>query len=441
MGDRGQTVKKIIIAILLIGIIGGGIYMAQFYNKEKIHKVNFEKIGYRELTSLITASGNLRAHKEVAISANTMGKIIKLGIREGQKINADDFLLMIDPVPFENAIAGLKSAIALEEAGLLVAQATLKKTKEDLLREEELLKKGIATFEMVAGLKLEKEIKEGQVKAAILKIDQQKSNLAQAEHDFSKVMVHSPISGICTRLNVEEGENVITGTMNNPGTILAKISDMSTIEVVLEVDETQVVHLKTGLLAKVRFDAFREKIFQGQVSEIAPGPIDSGISGKVAVKFSVIVTLTEAVEGARIGLSASADIIAGHREKALAVPISAIIMREYDIDEDEKRISSYIPDKDKNKGKNRVKDKENSPKPALDPVTGEKKRKEFQGVFVAQGERAIFKEVELGIAGERHFEVLSGLEEGDTIISGPYQSLRDLNEGDRVEKAKRGSGT
>lgn len=423
--------RKFFLVLFALAFLGGAFYMARFHGRREAKEVHLEKIGPRELTATVSASGKLRAHREVEISANTMGRITRLAVREGTTVAAGDFLLMIDPVPFETTIARLKAVIALEEANLRVARAGRDKAASDYERDLELSRKGMAPPEQVAARKLALEVKEGEVTGARLRIEQQQANLVQAEHEYSKVRVHAPIAGIVTQLNIEEGENVVTGTMNNPGTVLMKISDMATLEVELEVDETEVVHLREGQKAKVRFDAFPDREFEGRVGEIAPGPEGAGAlaasTGARAVRYLVVVTVVEAVPGARIGLSASAEIVTAVREKALAVPISAVTVREFGVDVAGARIPDWDFDPDAV-----------LPTPALDPVSGDPKRQEFQGVFVRTDEGlARYEVVKIGIAGDRYFEVIDGLAEGAVVVTGPYEMVRELKEGDLVEEKKK----
>jgi HlyD family secretion protein len=254
------------------------------------------------------------------------------------------------------------------------------------------------------------------------------AQLAQSRYDLTQVTIDAPMAGIVTKLNIEEGENVVTGTMNNAGTVLLTIADLSVVEAEIQVDETDVVHVEVGQPATVRIDAFPDAGFQAVVTEVGKSPIGSGsaaaAAGNQAINFKVVVRLTETVPGARPGLSATADIVTATREKALAVPIQALILREVQVDEKGEIIGGDDP----------LARADAAALPAADDA-GE--RVEMEGAFVVRERRALFLPIEIGIAGERHFEVLEGVKEGDLIITGPFEVIRTLLDGERVEVQER----
>jgi HlyD family secretion protein len=255
------------------------------------------------------------------------------------------------------------------------------------------------------------------------------AQLAQSRYDLTQVTIDAPMAGIVTKLNIEEGENVVTGTMNNAGTVLLTIADLSVVEAEIQVDETDVVHVEVGQPATVRIDAFPDDGFQAVVTEVGKSPIGSGsaaaTAGNQAINFKVVVRLTETVPGARPGLSATADIVTATRQKALAVPIQALILREVQVDEKGAIIGGEDP----------LARADAAALPATDDAGGE--RVEMEGAFVVRDGRALFLPIEIGIAGERHFEVLEGVKEGDLIITGPFEVIRTLLDGERVKVEER----
>ena len=230
------------------------------------------------------------------------------------------------------------------------------------------------------------------------------------------------VCGVVTRLDVEEGENVVTGTMNNPGTVLLTVADLSVMEVRLEVDETDVVDLERGMRAEVRVDAFPDTTFGGAVSEIGLAPVRrSGRAGESSADFEVIVRLDVPAPGFLPGLSASADVVTAEREGALAVTIGALVYRD--------------PARESRRAARRGRAAS-----VADDDDEEDEGEETYGVYLIEKGRAVFRQVEIGISGERHFEVVSGVADGDRIIAGPFRVLRNLESGDKV-KSKRSKKT
>jgi HlyD family secretion protein len=256
------------------------------------------------------------------------------------------------------------------------------------------------------------------------RIRQSNADLENAKYNLSQVTIDSPIDGIVTKRNIELGETVVIGTMNNAGTVLLTIADMSVIETELEVDETDIPNLKLGQVAKVTIDALPDKTFTGKVTEIGNSPITAAASTTRATNFKVVVTLDGQIPEVRPGFTCTADITTATREDVLAIPIQATTVRELVYDE---------------KG-NVVKEPANDPKNkrpgAKATVTELKKgqtKKETEGVFLIKDGKAVFVPVKTGIAGEKYFEALTGVKVGDEVITGPFNSVRDLKDGSLVK--------
>jgi HlyD family secretion protein len=246
--------------------------------------------------------------------------------------------------------------------------------------------------------------------------------LSSARHELSKVNVHSDISGIVTTLNIEEGENVFVGAFNNPATVLLTIADLSDIEAEVEVDETDIVDVRFGQETAVKVDAYPDSSFKGKVTKVGHSPIlgtGSSIGQQQATSFEVVVQVTDTIPNVRPGLSCKAEITTGYREKAIAVSIQALTLR---------KPSELKPLGAKERKKN-LSDNE-----AASDTT---KEKEIQGVFVIKDGKVEFHEVKTGIAGDRFFEVLSGLQPGDQVVTGPFSALRRLRNEDAVKIEKK----
>jgi HlyD family secretion protein len=236
------------------------------------------------------------------------------------------------------------------------------------------------------------------------RIQQARSNVAAARDTLSKTTMTAPMAGIITALPVEEGEVAVIGTMNNPGTKLLTIADMSIVEAVMEVDETDVPNVKVGQRATVTIDAYPNKTFEGVVTEVGSSPMTqstASATGGDAVNFEVKIQLSNPPAGVRPGFSASADIITGARDNALAIPLQALVVREKPGDEKTKT------------------------KPA-----------DEEGVYVHKDGKVTFVPVTTGLAGDSDIEIVKGLTQGQEIVTGPFRALRDIKDGSKVREQK-----
>jgi HlyD family secretion protein len=248
---------------------------------------------------------------------------------------------------------------------------------------------------------------------------------------LTQVRFEAPFDGVVTRRNIEEGENVVVGTMNNAGTVLLTVADMSVIEAEIEVDETDIPFVQLGQSAKVTIDAIPDKTFTGKVAEIGNSPIQSAATGttaRTATNFKVSVTLEGEVPGVRPGFTCTAEITTATRANVTAVPIQALTVRELLYDQQGNIIPEMRPPKPRFQFR-AASSPQATTTPELQPG---QKREETEGVFVIRDDRATFVPVTLGIAGERYLEVASGLREGDRVITGPFESVRGMFEGDIV---------
>ncbi len=379
-------------------------------------QVETAEVARKNLTETVAASGKLTPKRKVNVSANTMGRITRLAVDEGDTVRAGDFLLEIDPTEYSTALRGLEAALASARAGLASARAAAAKADEDLARVEQLYGEGLASEQQLADARTSASVQRAEADAAAARVRQAEANLDRARYDLSKVTITAPMGGVITRLNVEEGENAVVGTLNVPGTVLLEIADLATMEAEVDVDETEVVKVALGQPVAVEVDAFPDTSFAGTVTEIGNSPIFSGGDRQQAVDFKVIVTLRDRIERVRPGLSAKAKITVGTADSVVAVPIGAVVVRKW---------PPVPPAHGRRRAHRRA-----------DADTTGVERKEREGVFVVEDGVARFRPLELGLTGEEDFQVLSGLEAGETIVTGPFRVLRDLRDGDAVKPAR-----
>jgi len=336
--------------------------------------------------------GEVKPKKNVNISAHVAGRIIKIGVEEGQRVKEDDFLLKLDSVQYEAMADRDRAFISSYRAELIRAEATLKKDERYYERQKKLYDEKLISEELLESANAQYEISKAQHQAILYQIDQAKASLESTLDILSKTVYNSPIDGIITSLRVEEGETAMIGTMNNPGTILMTIADLSVMEVEVDVDETDVIGVEIGHRAEVRVDALPDQTIEGKVTEIGSSALQQTTASQESKDFKVIITLENPPESLKPGLSASADIITAEKQDVLAVPISALVLREKE-------------------------EKENS-----------KNDEQEEGVYVVENSRVKFFPVEKGIMGEMMIEIISGLEEGQEIVVGPYSALRQLKD-------------
>jgi HlyD family secretion protein len=439
-----RSTKRWLGAAVVLAVAAGLAYANFAYRKKTGKEVTVEAVQARDLTAVVSASGKIQAKRTVNISADNMGRVTQLSVEEGDRVRRGQFLMQIDPRNLASAVqsgeAGQQAArsqLEQQRLSIVTARETLALAREELKRQEELWAQQLTTKQAldqarnaVTVREAELRQREQDIKTQDQRIRQEGAALNQAQYNLSRARIESPIDGIVSRRNIEEGETVVIGTMNNAGTVLLTIADMSIIEAEVEVDETDIPSVRLGQVAKVTIDALPGKEYTGRVTEIGNSPIQatnaaSG-AGQAATNFKVTVQLDETIEEVRPGFTCSAEIETATRQQAVAVPIQAMAVRDLVFDK-----SGTIVRPPKQDGKKKT------PTPATPADLPEgQTRKETEGVFVMRDKNAEFVPVRTGIAGERHFEVLSGVKTGDKVITGPFNSVRDLQDGDEVRLAE-----
>lgn len=438
--------KKVLIALGIVVVLGGIAFANFKFKKQDGIVVNVEGIQKRDLQAIVSASGKIQPQRLVNISADTMGRVTDLKVEEGQSVQKGQFLLQIDPRNLTTAynqtsasLAAARSQMEQLRVSIDSTKASLKQAQDQLVRQQQLFKQGLTPKEtldnaenLVRMRQADVSSQERQIETQRLRMTQEQASVENAKLNLSKVRIESPITGIITRRNIEEGETVVIGTMNNAGTVLLTVADMSVIEAEVEVDETDIPNVKLGQTAKVTIDAMTGKTFTGKVTEIGNSPIQAtGGAASQATNFKVKVTLDGQIPEVRPGFTCTAEITTATRAGVVAVPIQATTVREKIVD----KAGNIVPDEQPAAGKRRP-----TTVSTAEPKPGQEK-KELEGVFVVRDNKAVFVPVQTGIAGEKYFEVLTGVKEGDQVIVGPFSSVRELGDGAavKVEAASRSS--
>ena len=433
--------KKIIIGIGIVVLAAAVVGANLWFKKDKGIAVTTEAIKTRDLDAVVSASGKIQPKRLVNISADLPGRVVNLAVSEGDRIHQGQFLLQIDPKSASTRVASNTAALQAAEVTLeqmrqavQTSRVQIEQARQTLARQQGLWRQQLTTREALD--KAENDVKsaesalqerEKSANAQASRIAQERAGLESARYDLSKQRIQSPIDGIVTRRNIQEGETAVVGTMNNPGTVLLQLADMAVIQAEVEVDETNIPHVALRQIAKITIDAIPDKSFKGHVSEIGNSPIQgsSASAGTQATNFKVTVMLDEPVPDVRPGFTCTADITTATRKAVTAVPIPAVAVRELIYDANGQVVKAPRDEK--------------SARRTVEPVASASElkpgqtRKETEGVFVARDKHAEFVPIKMGIAGDKYFEVLSGLKAGDVVVTGPYNSVRGLKDGDLVK--------
>ncbi len=443
--------KNVLIAIVIV-LVGAAVVAANlYYKKDKGLTVTTDVIKTRDLEAVVSASGKIQPKRLVNIAAETPGRVVNLAVQEGDRIHKGQFLLQIDPKSLSTRVdsgtASLQAnVLTLDQMrqSIETARVQIDQAQQNLTRQRNLWAQQLTTREALD--KAENDLKtaqsalserEKQMKPQESRIAQERATLESARYDLSKVRIESPIDGIVTRRNIQEGETAVIGTMNNAGTVLLQLADMGVIQAEVEVDETNIPTVQLGQRAKITIDALPDRSFKGHVSEIGNSPIQAtaAAAGTQATNFKVVVILDEVVPEVRPGFTCTADITTATRKEVVSVPIPAVAVRELIYDAGGQVVREPKTDK-----KRRVAADATPATTSTSDLKPGQTRKETEGVFAVRDSRAEFVPIKMGVAGDKYFEVLTGLKAGDQVITGPYNSVRGMADGDvvKVDNAKKG---
>ena len=412
MSTRG----KVLVGIGAVVLVGALVAVSAGARRDKGVEVRFEDVGQRDLVAAVTASGKIQPKRAVDVSADITGRIVKLAVREGDYVQQGQFLLQIDPTIYEANLQRARAAVSSAEAALVQARANRDQARRSFDRTKELQRQSpnLVTAEQVELAQTQYDIARAQSTAAEYQVTQSRAAMQEASDQLSKTRLTAPMAGRVTRLAVEEGEVAVPGTFSRETGLLLTVSDLSVIQVTVQVDETDVVRLALGDSVEISIDAFPDTTFVGRVSKISDSAIRTAAtaagSTDQAVDYEVEITLEAPPGDVRPDLSATARIVTDTRGDALAIPIIALTVREHAAISSETR--------------------------PVDTTAARAKQKETEGVFVVTDGVATFRPVRVGIAGDEYFEVVEGVKAGETIVAGPYQAIRDLKDGSHVRQAK-----
>lgn len=403
--------------------------------------VQWETVSLRTIESWVRAPGEVQPARLVQLSSNVMGRVAAVHVREGDHVHQGQRLLELDAERFESAVAQTRARFEAAQANLRVARLNAERSEQALDRKEKLFAQKLVSPEEVEQARSQTAVDQARWTAAQEEIREVKAALAEAEKNTRETVFEAPIDGVITALNVEPGENVVTGTMNNAGTVILTLSDLDTIDVEAEVDETDVIRLAVGQSAKVLVDALPDTTLGGALRVIGQsGRRGSGGNQTQTIHFLVRVQVESPPLSLRPGMSADVEILAGRADSTLAIPIQALVASPKSVVERWKTERA----REGVKGRRKLRSG-GAASAAFGDTTGKSREELIEGLFVEREGTARFVAVELGIRGDTHIQIRGEVSVGDRIITGPYRILRNLADGDLVrqekQKAKKRGGS
>ena len=417
---------RIIVALIVVLVVGAIVAVNVTRDRRSRIAVQTQKVERRDVVSIVTASGEIKPKRYVNVSSDIPGRIVKLFVREGDRVREGQPLCRIDATRYEASMRGADAALQGSRADLTRALADLKVAQNAFDRTKKMYADKLVSDQVFDQAEADVKMREAAVDSQRRRVTQTAAAGESDRDNLTKTTVASPMDGVVTLLQKEEGETV-AGTQFSP-TVIMTVADLSVMEVEIMVDETDIRDLKLGETAVVRVDALPDLKIKGEVTEIGASAIVRGSTagqtttntGNQAKDFKVTVTINNPPAQLRPGLNATADIQTAKKDKVVVVPIQAVVIRE--LGKDGKVVDPGVGSAGAAE-----------PGAPSSANAGKPKGEEREGVFVVSVKQALFRPVKTGVLGESDIEVLEGVKEGDEIVTGSYKTLRTLRNEARVK--------
>jgi HlyD family secretion protein len=407
----------LVVILMVVGVVRS--------RGSKVQAVQLARVRQEDITSRVRAPGKIEAKTQVKVSADIMGKIVTLAVKEGDRVRKGQLMLQLDDTQYRAFHEQARATAATARARVREAEQTLRVAEATYRRQQALFQQKLLSDAERDQAETAIEAARSAAQAARQEVARADAAVSGAADNLRKTRFLAPFDGVVSALNVEQGENVITGTMNNPGTEILVVSDLSRMLVKADVDETDVVDMKLGQKAKITVDAMPDTSFVGTVTDIgntAKRSLTSAVEGQT--NFEVKVVFDSNVPQVRPGMTADVEIETGTHAKAQGVPIQAVVVRT----DRELERAAHKPGA-------RPKKRVAGVALAAEDDTAGRKDKEITGLFVVGKDNvAKFVPVRTGIASETMIEIFGPVKTGDVVVSGPYKALRDLKPGSQVKK-------
>ncbi len=347
-------------------------------------EVKTDKVSQRQIIQKVPATGKIQPVVSVDVSSNVSGVIVELAVEEGESVTKGQFLLQIDREKLQAIVNQREASVSSAKSQSELSKANLNKSKLDYERTKKLAEKNLVSQAELDGAKANYEVNKAQFASSLDQVKQGEALLSEAKDDLIKSTIYSPMTGIVSQLNKEEGERVIGSDLQ--GDIIMTIADLEKMQVEVQVDENDITQVSVNQKVEIEIDAFPKEIFAGTITHIANTGIVSGAGTQDEItNFEVEISVNDKIEGLRPGMSASVEIITKVKENIISVPIRAVAVRSSDEGGDPKEV-----------------------------------------LFVVNGEMVNQVEVKTGINDDEFIEITQGVANGDEIVTGSYKVLSQV---------------
>ncbi len=422
--------KKRIYVIGAIVLVAAALVIANLTrSSEATSKVKVAKAKQGRIISLVNATGKVKPRTEVKISANVSGEIVAMPVVEGQRVLKGDLLVQIDARTYEAQLRSSEAGYEAAKANLAFEEASAREAELSYNRIKALFEKNLASQQEFDAAQTRLNTSKAAYESAQARLKQAKASVDQARESLGYTKIVSPIDGFVTNLPTEVGE-IVMGSLNYQASVIMVISDLSVIEVEVEVDETDIANVELGQPVKIELDAFPDTTFTGKVSQIGNTAQVTGMGTQDQVtNFLVTILVVDTVPNIKPGMTATCDITTDERNGVVNIPIGAVVLR----DEDLLKKNKTPGVSDEGSAGTTTLAASEEPTESADTSSGAAKKKPLEGVFIARDGRAKFVRVTTGIADQQNIEIVSGINPGDEVIVGPFRTLRELEDGDKIE--------
>ena len=420
---RKRVWVPILVVLVAVLLVGANL----FRHRTDTKAVETEKSARRSVEAWVRAPGVIQSQISVDISSNVMGRVDHLHVREGARVSRGDLLLTLDDTRYRSAVAQAQAMLQAAESQRTLQEAEQEQATQVLARRRDLSQRGLLSNEALEQAETEVRVRAAQVEAQQKEIERLHAALAEARRNLEETRFYAPIDGVVTALNLDEGENVVIGTMNAPGTVILTVADRAGMEVEAQVSESDVVRVRPEQRVRIEVDAEPDSVLEGSVTEI--GESGDRRTREEGAEFEVHARVTTPPVWLKTGMSADVEILVAQADSALCVPIQALVARS----EETVRRWAEAPAPGGRRTRSDDDDDAEENSAAASGLEEPRRQKLVEGVFCVRDGLARFQQVSTGVRGEAWIALESGVEPGTEIVVGPFRVLRHLKDGERVK--------